>query len=286
RIGQRFALSRGTYGFHPNEIGTVLAFLLPVGLALLLGSGGQAWRSGRGQLVAPAGVALVCVAMAGVLLLTQSRSAYLGLLAGLMAILVWQVASRPRSSRGRRFGVALLGVAGVGAGWGGWRLITTWSRAREAGLESFPSRLELWSRSLSMLGDFPYTGIGLGQFSPVLHALYVPLAFPPDDYVPHAHNFFLQLAFDLGIPGAIAGLGLFAAFFRMLRAAYRGTGDRGTGDRELRAVAVGLAAGVLSFMVAGLSDAIPLGARAGLMLWTAFGLGAAIARAAEAERSA
>ena len=129
----------------------------------------------------------------------------------------------------------------------------------------------MWSRALTILQDFPYTGVGPGQLSLVLHALYVPLLLSPDTYVPHAHNFFLQLGLDFGIPGAIAILGVLLGFFRGLWSSLRRTGDG-----RLRAITVGLGAGMVSFLVYGLTDAIALGARGAFVLWVVLGLAAAL----------
>ena len=115
----------------------------------------------------------------------------------------------------------------------------------------------------------------MGQFSLVLHALYVPFSFPPEAYVPHAHNFLLQLGLDYGIPGALAVGALLVAFFRAMWVA-----GHQTTDREVGAVAQGLAAGMAAFLVFGLTDAITLGARGGLVLWIVLALGAAVSQTA------
>jgi putative inorganic carbon (HCO3(-)) transporter len=143
---------------------------------------------------------------------------------------------------------------------------------QQANADSLPSRLEVWERSLEMVRDFPFTGIGMGQFSMVLHGLYVPFLLR-STYVPHAHNFFLQLGLDLGIPGAIAMLCVLGCFFvAMLRIA------RSAEERELRGAAVGLAAGMVAFLTYGLTDAIAIGARGAIGVWIVLGLGAALYR--------
>ncbi|MER3513799.1 MAG: hypothetical protein C4310_04935, partial [Chloroflexota bacterium] len=70
-------------------------------------------------------------------------------------------------------------------------------------------RLELWSRALEAIADYPFTGIGMGTFDHV-----IPLRYPyvllagAELAVPHAHNLFLQVAVDLGLPGLIAFVAL------------------------------------------------------------------------------
>jgi O-antigen ligase len=145
-----------------------------------------------------------------------------------------------------------------------------WTESSALGYESdtFTSRVELWDRSLSMLEDFPFTGIGIGQFDPVLHALYVPLLSGPDDIVPHAHNVFLEYALELGIPGFVAFAFLVFEFFRQCWRASRAA------DPSLRWLGAGCALGLVAYAVYGSVDAIGPGARAGLVLWVILGLGA------------
>jgi len=67
-------------------------------------------------------------------------------------------------------------------------------------------RLEVWSRAYYMIQDFPFTGIGMGNFRTVLELMY-PL-FLTTEIIPHAHNLFLQIATDLGLIGLICWLAI------------------------------------------------------------------------------
>src|SRR5262249_50295036 len=87
----------------------------------------------------------------------------------------------------------------------------------------------------------------------------------------HVHNFELQAALDLGIPGALAiGWLLAALFWSLWRAC------RHTHDAALRWSAAGLAGGMAAFLVFGISDDVAIGARGGLGFWLLLGLGAAV----------
>jgi putative inorganic carbon (HCO3(-)) transporter len=219
--------------------------------------------------------AAVTAVMCVVLLLTQSRSAYIGTAVGVLLVLAWWLRFTPLPARLRTILLGLLLLALATAAWLGWHLVTSWVTSAEGGLNTLPTRLELWDRGLYMLRDFPFTGIGMGQFSLVLHSLYTPFLTGPETHVPHVHNVYLQLALDLGIPGALAFLLVLAACLHSTwRVATR------PGDPQLALAAVGLAAGLVAFLVYGLTDAIVLGARGGLGLWIVLGLGAAVCRAA------
>ena len=67
-------------------------------------------------------------------------------------------------------------------------------------------RLEVWSRAYYMIQDFPFTGIGMGNFRTVLELMY-PL-FLTTEIIPHAHNLFLQIATDLGLIGLTCWLAI------------------------------------------------------------------------------
>jgi len=67
-------------------------------------------------------------------------------------------------------------------------------------------RVEIWSRAIFMIQDFSFTGIGMGSFTEVADTLY-PFSSSPGR-ISHAHNLFLQVAVDLGIPGLIAWLAI------------------------------------------------------------------------------
>ena len=184
--------------FHPNEIAGMITLFLPLTLALWWG----AWRR-RAAPDWPARalrwqrllLTVIVVTQGVVLLLTQSRSAMLGLLlaAGVVA-LVW---------RWRLVG--FLPVLGAGVYWllrssGHW----LWALPG-TDPANLLGRMDIWRRALLAVADFPLTGIGLGTFRRLAIA-YAPF-FDMDPVladVGHAHNIFLQTALDMGIPGLIA----------------------------------------------------------------------------------
>jgi len=73
------------------------------------------------------------------------------------------------------------------------------------GVRDFALRQDIWLRANMVIQDFPFTGIGMGTFGAVVDVFY-PLAAQPVN-IPHAHNLFLQIAVDLGLPGLLAWLG-------------------------------------------------------------------------------
>jgi uncharacterized membrane protein YqjE len=78
---------------------------------------------------------------------------------------------------------------------------------------SASSRLQLWRDSLALIGDYPFTGSGLTGTAMVL-STYVYLLHVP--FLNHAHNLYLQIAVEQGIPGVIGFLIMVSASFAAL----------------------------------------------------------------------
>ncbi len=257
-------------GIHPNELAGALVLYLPLPLSALFGWR-PAWRRIPGLFAALGGF-LGCGAA---LLLTQSRSGWLGGAAGLLALgTLWLL--RSRKCWVRFLGIALpllaLGILAV-AVWqaGPMRFREAFDAATNEHLEtplgaiSLEGRIELWSRALYAIQDFPFTGCGLGTFRRVVHMLYPLFLTPPDTDVAHAHNVFLQVALDLGIPGLVAYLAL-------LGAAGAAAWSAGRPGAPMRWVPLGLLAGLVGYHAYGITDAIALGAKPGLAFWLALGV--------------
>lgn len=263
-------------GFHPNELGGALAFLVPLPLALALSA----------RIARPLVVVLLAAVLTslGVLVLTASRSAITA--AGIMVVLlvVW---------RWRRLGLALVAVGAVAVGvtliLSAPTVLDFLLKADAAsvapGEGSLPGRLEIWERAGYMIEDFPFTGIGLNAFPIVLETLYPPFLTGPFERIPHAHNIFLQTAIDLGVGGLLGFLGLWACVAYAGWLAYRRVRDVSVRG-PFQAAIVGLLAGLLSYLVFGLTDAITLGAKPTVLLWLMMGLIVAAERlAGQSERS-
>ena len=243
---------------NPNELGGTLAWLLPLPLALLL-------RPPRGWFWRPA-LLLVVVAGGAVLALAASRSAYVALAAAALALACW---------RWRRLGLALaVGtlVALLGAALlmpeqmlAFWLAVDALGPANESG--PLAERVEIWQQARYMIEDFPFTGIGLNTFDVVLDTLYPLFGVGRDASLVHAHNIFLQTALDLGLGGLCAFLGLCVSACVAGGRAYR---RLDTGPRQ--AAIMGLLAGLLAYLVFGLTDAIALGAKPTVLLWLLLGL--------------
>ena len=247
---------------HPNVLAGTLVLLLPVTLAGLL----FGWRELKAYervlgLLSAAG-------MSGVVLLSLSRGAWVacGLALLTLVILRW------------RWGwvaiVLALLVTATGTYWFGIaRVLDLLVASRTVG--SYNGRVEVWSRALDMIQDFPFTGIGIGVFQPLADRLYPFLLFEPGKVL-HAHNLFLQIAVDLGLPGLIAWLWILAVVLIHAGRAYRG------GQRLNAPLFTALGAGLLCSQIAliahGLTDAVTWGmVRPAPVVWALWG--AAIAAA-------
>ena len=199
------------------------------------------------------------------LLMTQSRSALAAVLLSLTAMGVY----RHRWLRMASIPIVLLACIMV------WRLLTATSgpvgdAVAELSLVG-EGRMELWLRASYLVRDFPFTGVGLGSFGLVTDLLYPSGLYGPQARMPHPHNLFLDVAASCGIPGYTAFLAILGGWGMMtkecllhLRVTHR--------DRHAEDLVVGLAGGIIAYLVFGFTDSISLGEKAGAFYWLVLGL--------------
>jgi putative inorganic carbon (HCO3(-)) transporter len=125
-------------------------------------------------------------------------------------------------------------------------------------------RLEMWSHAARVLDASPWFGTGINQFRQF--SLWTPEPHSSPFHPVHAHNTFLQVALDLGLPGLAAYLAVLVALLTLARRAAAGP------DRVVARLAVGAALSLVAVHAFGLADAIALGAKVGAFQWASGGL--------------
>ena len=176
---------------HPNVLAGFLVILIPIIVAILL----FAWRdlSRRERFFHTIAALLISL----LILLTQSRGAISAffVIVGVLIALRW------------KYGwvavvilalIAIIAITTIGTSAFIDQADITGDSAKK-----LDGRIEIWSRGIYMLTDFPITGIGMGLFGEIADALF-PFFVNRPGSVPHAHNLFLQIGVDLGIPGLIS----------------------------------------------------------------------------------
>lgn len=254
-------------GIHPNQIAGTLLFYFPL---LWSGLFGQRWANVNRFNLLWLSLALVGTAA---LLLTQSRSGWLGGAASIYCLIILGAFIVPWGSHARRRLFALAGLLTVAgliflAVIGPDRLISLWQDpAQETAVGSLGSlnfRQEVWRWTIVAIQDFPFTGVGLGSFRRVIRRLY-PLNVVPGYDVAHAHNIYLHTAVDIGIPGLIIYLSIIGLVLALgWQAARR--------NAKLRPYALGLLSGLIAFHIYGLGDVLALGSKTGVAFWFLLGL--------------
>jgi putative inorganic carbon (HCO3(-)) transporter len=256
---------------HPNQLAALISFFLPLLVSLAVGP-----RPGPSRHLWRVALALVALLVVAILILTQSRGGWIATAAGLFALAaLWAAVLPPsRARRGLRLvvGLAVLAALAVAVWIGPTTLWEMWlnppADTAVGTLRTLGVRRAIWPWGATAVGDFPFTGVGLGAFRQVVFRLY-PLPPWPDYDLGHAHNIFLQTALDTGLPGLVAYLAvLFVAAAVGWRVARR--------DPGFRAVSLGLLAGLVALHVFGLADALVLGAKPAVVFWFALGLLAAM----------
>lgn len=259
-------------GFHPNELGGALTWLafLPFATAIGFRQQDSRWhkqlRSNLGSLLL-IGLGLATLAL---LVLTQSRSAWVGVAAGL-ATLATLSSRRARLLVVAATLVLLLLLVALAPATVREALLGDTASSSLSSID-LTGRPEIWSRGLYGIQDFAITGMGMGTFREVVHLLYPLFTIGPDVDIGHAHNELLQAGLDLGIPGMISFAALqILGMFVAARTFFRATGPL------LRWTSAGALAGLVAHAVYGLTDAVALGAKPGVILWALLALIAAAA---------
>jgi O-antigen ligase len=263
---------------NPNEIGGALAWVVPLSGGLIAYPWGKEGRLWWVLCIISFFISLTA------LLCGQSRFAIGGVILALAGI-AWFLL-QPPWRRLALIGVGLLFVLEAAVL---LNLVATSPATEEAQIEfgltqrdtdTSMQRLQIWDAALRIIYRYPVTGAGMDRFRSNEARLEFPVTgfdildpAKPDAPLrprpPHAHNEFLQLGTDFGVPGLLLFIGIYGMV------AYMGHFVWNTGTFEARIVVVSALAGLLAHAVYGLGDAIPLWDRFAFLFWFLIGMIAA-----------
>jgi hypothetical protein len=260
---------------NPNLVGGLLTLTMPFLLALNLHARRRRYRVGFWlSIVATGFVALG-------LLLTGSQSAWLALMAGIGAWVIWWLSGKLSTavnlSRGAAFAI-LLALACIlpillGLFWPGESIDLL---DRLPGRFDASDRLSLNRSSLDLVADYPFTGGGLASF-PGLYSQYILVI--PVFFLQNGHNTVLDTALEQAILGFVALTGIFiGSIWFLLRAELGAQKENGNGDPivDLSLVRWAIAVSLVVMMVHGLVDDAVYGSPAVLFLFSLPGLTMAV----------
>jgi putative inorganic carbon (hco3(-)) transporter len=247
-------LARFGEAVNPNILAGALLLLFSLPCMLAIDS---RWTT---RLWPRIGVGLLLLCMVVVIDSTQSRGAELAIVfvVALLLALRW-----PQLI----FGMLFLLVLGIGAVvWVGPHqfLEMLFISAATPGLDQ---RIEIWSRAWYALYDFVFTGIGIGSFEFVIPRLYPYFLISPAETIPHAHNLYLQIGLDLGVPGLIAYGALWINLWVMLVTLLRRREDPFSW-----CIAAGAFGSLVGMLLHGLVDAVTWGNKLAFLPWWLYAL--------------
>jgi hypothetical protein len=212
---------------HPGHYGAALAMLLPFAVA-------GSWngpRLRRGLFVVAAVVGVMAIA------LTYARAAWIAALVGAFIALPTVRARLITAGAGIVVVAPLLPLLADRATTSDW---------------TDNVRLDIWGRALEIVAAHPFLGVGVGGFGRYAEPVFLPFsAVRPG----HAHNLFLNVAAESGVPALAALLAglvcLSLALARGLRRRADGSGVPAVVDAALARASLGALAAIV---VAGLLD--------------------------------
>lgn len=239
-----------SFTIHVNVLATALVVIAPLAGSLALWGVPPGWP-GWGRPAAGAAALLMLTS----LLITRSRGALVGLIVAVAVV----AALRWSRLRWPLLVAAALALVGLFLARESLPLVlVTGLQGREA----------VWQRALTALRDFPLTGVGFGLFGRVVPILYpyFDLGVGPLAQAPHAHNLYLQVAADVGLPGLIG----FAALLLVTAWLLWWLGQQATDVSS--GLLLGLVGGYIALLVHGLVDAVAWSAKTAPLLWLVLGL--------------
>ena len=246
----RFQLSDGDwrlgqlYYYDGNDLATLIATAMPLGLYFVL-----AQRRPLLRVLAVAGLVVLAVG----LIRSGSRGGFLAFL-GVTAFVLLGFTTVP--ARARLAGlVAILAVAAASASDQYWTQMQTivhpnqdYNTTSEAG------RVKIWTRGLGYMAGRPMLGVGISNFQ-VAEGTISPLARLQERGIGvrwgAAHNVFIQVGAELGLPGLILFVAWFASAFLALRRLARQSRKGSDSATDAPRLAQSLMAALVGFVVGG-----------------------------------
>ena len=246
----------------------------------------RAWQARGVALVARLGWCIALLIMLLGVVLTGSRTA----LVSLVMLALWGLADR-NLARPLRLGLLALPFMAAAMTWavGAWSqthglAVVLTDRGDAPDVTAF--RGEIWSSAVTLIRQQPWLGVGWGQFNFAWSL--TPSFSRAAGLVDNAHNLPLQLAVELGVPAALAMMGLLLlALWRAIGRVWRLAGDSGLAARS--ALLIVLVMGLHSMLEYPLWFAymlLPTAWAFGIAVGTASADGAAVELAADASAKA
>ncbi len=122
-------------------------------------------------------------------------------------------------------------------------------------------RLALWESTVAMIADNPWLGIGWGAYW-LVYPEYDFFVLDAGTKIFHAHNMYLHIAAEIGIPGLIAFLVILVGHaykaFRLVQKA---------AERWTRGLMLGVFAALLAIAVSGFTDYVLFSIQMGMVFW-------------------
>jgi O-antigen ligase len=247
----------GTY-INRNHYAGFLEMILPFSLAWVFYEyaklrGDRGFRTKFKNLMAKSEVQRlilslsVSVVLCAALIFSRSRMGILAAASSILVIFALVVISRFHGRMGSLLAAAFIVLSICLAVWiGPGPIVSRFQTVNEEYSLGGQSRLSMWRDALPLIKEHPWLGTGLGTF---------PIAYTGgqtaflSQFVNHAHNDYLELAADLGIPAALT---LFGSILFILARAIRSflTGER---DFE-RIVALGCVGSIVAILLHSFTD--------------------------------
>ncbi len=239
----------------PNDLGAYLVIVLPIAIGYFVAGLGLSERSRpvprNWKFIAILGI-LLCT-MGANLALTLTRAAWLGVFAATLYIAIY-------FQRKLLWGLLVVALLSPFLMPQAVKDRFEVMRQRPSGFMS--ERPQWWKTSAQLITQYPITGIGLGRFRHE-YQLHAPAGAQHKPY--HAHNIYLHIAVEQGIPSLILFLGILFLIFRRLFAL------RKRDDFWSLGLFIGGSGFLISALVYGLADQI-LHQRPLLIFWFLVGL--------------
>lgn len=238
-------------GIHPNAVGGLLTLFIPVFFILVFfrvnkPKGKESFLYGKMfKWFAVFGLIISVF----VLILTQSRGAWAGLFFGLLAMFA------VKAKRKKVIIVVLLVVFILIL----FILYYSLNQIEKVQLmarqvkDTIAFRISMWDLAVRIIHTHPLLGIGLNEFR---------YHFEMNYDMSHAHNSFLNIAVELGLPSVVVYMILLINIGYMTLSTWEKSPSRWSSYLIL-----GLGSGQFAHLIFSLTDTIRLGSRAGIFFW-------------------